>query len=225
MAESPAKEVRKYIFDYFLSNSRAPVLEEIMDRFGLTRKEAAKVLEELELAHHVIRVPGTNRILMANPFSALDTPFRVEVGAKEYFAACAWDAVAYHVMLSRDTQVRSFCHHCAEPIKIKFSEGRPVSSKPLLPIVYLALPAVKWWENIVITCANNMVFFSSRRHLDDWTESNPGFSGEALTLNQTLKISVPIYKNKMKLDYTRPTKDELMLYWDSMGLRGDFWKL
>ncbi|MEM3637295.1 MAG: alkylmercury lyase family protein [Conexivisphaerales archaeon] len=225
MAENLAKEVRKYIFDYFLDNSRAPVLEEIMDRFGLPRNEAARVLEELEVAHHVIRVPGTNRILMANPFSALDTPFRVKVGRKGYFAACAWDAVAYHIMLARDTQVDSFCHHCAEPIRIKFSKGRAKFSIPSDPLVYLSLPAARWWENIVITCANHMVFFSSRKHLDDWLEKNPSLGGEALSLDQTLKISIPIYRNKMRLDYARPTKDELMNYWGSIELKGDFWKV
>ncbi len=50
-------------------------------------------------------------------------------------------------------------------------------------------------------------------------------SGEALSVEQTLKISLPIYKEKMKLDYARPTKEELMIYWDSIGLHGDFWKL
>lgn len=93
------------------------------------------------------------------------------------------------------------------------------------PLVFLSLPAAKWWENIFITCANNIVFLSSRRHLDDWLKENSVVSGEALSLEQTLKISLPIYKEKMKLDYARPTKEELMIYWDSIGLHGDFWKL
>jgi len=72
--ENMAKPVRKFIFDYFLGNSRAPVLEEVMQRFHLARCDAHDVLEELEAQHHVFRLPGTQRILMANPFSALDTP-------------------------------------------------------------------------------------------------------------------------------------------------------
>jgi Alkylmercury lyase len=225
MAESDARQVRKFIFDFFLENARAPVLEEIMKRFGLGRDAAAKALEELEIAHHVIRVPGTNRILMANPFSALDTPFRVRVDDKDYFGACAWDAVAYHVMLGRNTQVHSFCHHCAESIEIEFGKGTVTHSKPSHPIVYLSPPAAKWWENIVLTCSNNMVFFSSDEHLDDWLEKNPGPKGAALSLDQTLKISIPIYRDKLKLDYTRPSKEELMSYWGAMGLEGEFWKL
>lgn len=224
MTQGISRDVRKYIFDYFLENCRAPVLEEIMSRFGMTRDAGAEVLEELEVAHHVIRVPATNRILMANPFSALDTPFRVSVGNKRYFGACAWDAVAYHVMLGRDTQVDSYCHHCAERISIWFKNG-VASSKPPMPLVYLSLPASKWWENIVITCANHMVFFSSEEHVDEWLKEHPGPFGAALTMDQALKISIPIYRDKMDLDYARPAKEELMAYWGSMGLKGDFWKL
>ncbi len=93
------------------------------------------------------------------------------------------------------------------------------------PLVFLSLPAAKWWENIVLTCANNMVFVSSRRHLDDWLKENPDLRGETLSLEQTLKISVRIYKEKMTIDYARPSKEQLTAYWDSIGLRGDFWKL
>jgi len=225
LSETVAKPVRKFVFDYFLENSRAPVLEEIMRTFHLVRSEARDVVEELEAAHHVIRLPGTQRILMANPFSALDTPFAVKIGNKRYFGACAWDAVAFHVMVGRESRVDSFCHHCGEPIRIEFRNGRAVSTQPSDPLVFLSLPAAKWWENIVITCANNMVFLSSRRHLDDWLKENSVVSGEALSLEQTLKISLPIYKEKMNLDYARPTKEELMIYWDSIGLHGDFWKL
>lgn len=221
----PQGEARKFVFDYFFENSQAPVLEEMMAKFSVSRTQASRTLEELEAAHHVIRVPGTNRILMANPFSALDTPFRVAVGGKEYFGACAWDAVAFHIMLNQSTQVKSFCHHCADPISIGFNGGRVESSTPSNPLVYLALPAARWWENIVITCANNMVFFSSSGHLGEWLKENPGPQGEALTLDQALKISIPIYRDKMRLDYSRPTKEELMTYWHEIGLRGDFWRL
>src|SRR5206468_10134891 len=148
--ENMAKPVRKFIFDYFLGNSRAPVLEEVMQRFHLARCDAHDVLEELEAAHHVIRLPGTQRILMANPFSALDTPFAVKIGNKRYFGACAWDAVAFHVMVGRESRVDSFCHHCGEPIRIEFRNGRAVSTQPSDPLVFLSLPAAKWWENIVI---------------------------------------------------------------------------
>src|SRR5438093_4185281 len=156
LAETVAKPVRKFVFDYFLKNSRAPVLEEVMRTFHLVRSEARDVLEELEAAHHVIRLPGTQRILMANPFSALDTPFAVKIGNKECFGACAWDAVTFHIMLGRESLVNSFCHHCAEPIRIEFRNGRAVSTQPSDALVFLSLPAAQWWEDIVASCARTM---------------------------------------------------------------------
>ena len=225
MTEGLSKHVRKYVFDYFFENGRAPVLEQIMLQFKLSRNETYFLLKELEAARHVVLLPGTQRILMANPFSSLATPFGASVGGRQYFGACAWDAVAFHVTLGQDTRVNSFCHHCGEPIAIHLSRGKVASAEPKSPLVFISLPAAKWWENIVNTCSNNMVFLSSREHLDEWLAKNPGLSGEALTIPMTLEVSIPIYRDKMKLDYARPTKDQLAAYWESIGLRGDFWQL
>jgi len=222
-------EVRKYIFDFFEDHAFAPVLEQIMRKFNLDRLKAFKALVELESAHHILLVPGTQRILMAWPFSSIVTPFRVRVTdsrQKEYFANCAWDAVAFHVMLRKEQWIDSFCHHCAEDISIHLRDQGEVSSHPSEdPLVFLSLPVSKWWENILLTCSNNMVFFSSHDHLEEWRKSQRSSDGQALTVEQTLRLSVPIYETKMNLDYSRPSKEETMAHFKSLGLVGDFWKL
>jgi len=76
-----------------------------------------------------------------------------------------------------------------------------------------------------LTCSNNMVFFSSKNHLTEWTNSSSPTRGEALTIEQTLKLSVPIYKNKMTLDYARPSREQTIAHFQSLGLTGDFWKI
>jgi hypothetical protein len=221
-------EVRKYVFDYFREHTSAPVLEQIMQRFKLDRSGASKALAELESAHHIFLVPGTQRILMAFPFSGVVTPFRVTISddQKKYFANCAWDAVAFHVMLRKEQWIESFCHHCAENMTIHLKDQDKISSHPSDdPMVFLSLPAAKWWDNIMLTCSNNMVFFSSTEHLDEWKRSHTSLEGTALTIEQTLKLSVPIYHTKMNLDYTRPSKEQTMAHFKSLGLTGDFWKL
>src|SRR2546425_12311790 len=200
ISQNLQKNVRKYIFDHFEDHAIAPVLEQIMRRFGLDRTSAYKVLVDLQSARHIALLTGTQRILMAFPFSSIVTPFRVKVAGKdkEYFANCAWDAVAIHVTLGRDQWISSYCHHCSEEIKIHLKDQRQVSRQSDdQSLVYLALPASKWWENIVLTCSNNMVFFSSKNHLSEWTNSNSPTGGEALTIEQTLRLSIPIYKNQM----------------------------
>lgn len=227
-SENLQKNVRKFIFEHFEEHSIAPVLEQIMRKFGLDRSSAFKVLEDLQSARHIALLTGTQRILMAFPFSSIVTPFRVKIAGKEneYFANCAWDAVAIHVALGEEQWISSYCHHCSEDIQIHLKDQKVVSQRTNgSPVIYLALPASKWWENIVLTCSNNMVFFSSKEHLADWSKSSPGTGGEALTVEQTLKLSVPIYKDKMSLDYARPSKEQTISHFQSLGLTSDFWRI
>jgi hypothetical protein len=226
--ENIQKNVRKYIFDHFEEHTTAPVLEQIMRKFGMDRASAFRVLADLQSARHIALLTGTQRILMAFPFSSIVTPFRVKVAGKdkEYFANCAWDAVAIHVALGKEQWISSYCHHCSEDIKIHLKDQKLVSQQSVdQPLVYLALPASKWWENIVLTCSNNMVFFNSRDHLSDWTVSDFQTGGEALTIEQTLRLSMPIYKHKMSLDYARPSREQTIAHFQSLGLRSDFWKI
>ena len=227
-SENLQKNVRKYIFEHFEEHTTAPDLEQIMRKFGLDRASAFKVLADLQSARHIALLPGTQRILMAFPFSSIVTPFRVKVTGKEkeYFANCAWDAVAIHVALGKEQWISSYCHHCSEDIKIHLKHQRVISQQSdNPPLVYLALPASKWWENILLTCSNNMVFFSSKDHLADWIKSAAPTGGEALTIDQTLRLSVPIYETKMSLDYARPSREQTIAHFQSLGLTGDFWKI
>jgi hypothetical protein len=226
-SESLQKNVRKYIFEHFEEHTTAPVLEQIIRKFGLDRASAFKVLVDLQSARHIALLTGTQRILMAFPFSSIVTPFRVKVAGKdkEYFANCAWDAVATHVALGKEQWISSYCHHCSEDVKIHLKDQRRVFAKSDdQPLVYLALPASKWWENILLTCSNNMVFFSSKDHLDQWKRTGSVTGGEALTVEQTLRLSVPIYKDKMSLDYARPSREQTIAHFQSLGLTSEFWK-
>ena len=215
--------VRKYIFDHFFEYTTAPPLEEVMQRFKLTRKEAFQIFRELEADHHILLVPETQRILMANPYSAISTPFRVYVGNKRFFANCAWDTVSLHVMLELEARIVSFCHHCAEPIEISLSKGEVESSKPSTPLIFLSTPVSKWYDNLINTCSNNMVYFSSREHLSRWLSQYPDLRGESLTVDKMVEVCRPLSKGRMNLEYQRPPKEELMSYWDSIGLRSSFW--
>ena len=226
-SEKLQKNVRKYIFEHFEEHAVAPVLEQIMRKFGLDRDSAFKVLTDLQSARHIALLTGTQRILMAFPFSSIVTPFRVRVAGKvkEYFANCAWDAVAIHVALRKEQWISSYCHHCAEDIKIHLKDQGTVSQSDNQPLVYLALPASRWWENILLTCSNNMVFFSSKNHLAEWMKSGNVTGGEALTIEQALRLSLPIYKTKMSLDYARPSREQTIAHFQSLGLTSDFWKI
>jgi hypothetical protein len=126
-------------------------------------------------------------------------------------------------MIDADTGIESFCHHCAESIEISLSEGRVRSSKPSNPLIFLSVPVAKWYDNLINTCSNNMVYFSSKEHMNRWLKENPRLRGEALTVEKMAEVCRPLAKGRMSLDYERPSREELMAYWDSIGMKSKFW--
>ena len=223
--EQTVARVRLAIFERFLADAQAPVVEELMTQFSLSREDVTAVLHDLQTARHIALVPGSARILMAFPFSAITTPFRVETGGGNYFANCAWDAVAFHTMLGTDVAIDSFCHHCAEPIRIELRDGRATLVEPAETLIYLALRPTQWWENIVTTCSNTMVFFASPEHRDASDLCAPPEQAASLTPDQVHALSGPIYARKFDLDYARPGRDELLAHFARLGLTGEYWRL
>lgn len=220
-----ASRVRLFIFEHFLEHATPPVVEQLMLEFSLSRDDAIEVLRELETARHIALVKGTGRILMAFPFSAIATPFRVTAGGRTYFANCAWDAIAFHAMLDDDVQVESFCDHCADPIRVELRDGRATRVEPEASVVYLALPPTRWWDDIVTTCSNTMVFFASPDHRDASDLCAPAEQAATLTPEEVHALSGPIYARKLQIDYARPSRDELLAHFASLGLTGPYWAL
>src|SRR5256885_1364432 len=46
-----------------------------------------------------------------------------------------------------------------------------------------------------------------------------------LTIEESHALSVPIYRDKLRVEYVRPGKDQLVAHFRSLGLTGDFWRL
>lgn len=219
-------EVRKCVFDHFLEHGQPPVVEEIELHVRQPRAEVEAALDRLEGSRHLKLVPRTHRILMAFPFSAVATPYRVTVeGQGSYFANCAWDAVAFHSMLRRPIQVDSFCRHCGTRLAVAIREGKRVGDPENAPVVYLGLPAAQWWDDILYSCGNTMVFFGSHDHLERWRSQGSMAEGQELSIETTLKLSEPLYASKMDRDYARPSREALERTFAELGLRGAFWKL
>jgi hypothetical protein len=219
-------DVRLFVLTHFLEHARPPLVEEIAIRFGFGLDAAAAALERLEAGRHLARVPGTSRILMAFPLSAIATPYRVHSPhGRSYYANCAWDAIAFHAMLRHPLRVESYCHHCGAPVRIELVEGQARSPDGVLPVLYFGLPASKWWRDIVHTCGAEMIFFSSETHLAEWKGKHPEESGEMVTVPQTIGLSVPIYSRKLERGYARPSREEVAQLFESLGLTGRFWKL
>ena len=116
------------VFEQLVETGSPSVVEELMVEFGLSRAETTARARELADARHIALVSGTSRILMAFPFSAIATPFRVTANGRSYFANCCLGRVAFHSMLDEPITIDSFCQHCARADSHR-AERRPRHSR------------------------------------------------------------------------------------------------
>jgi len=67
------RNVRRFIFSFYLRQSRPPGINDIASGTGLSTTLVANALQQLESQHHVVlykdAVPSPTPIAMAHPFS------------------------------------------------------------------------------------------------------------------------------------------------------------
>ncbi len=85
---------------------------------------------------------------MAPPFSGVETPFRVNVQDKAFYANCAWDALGIPAALHADAVVEAADGYSGEPMRLEVRNGQPV---PQPCAIHFAVPAARWWSDIIYT--------------------------------------------------------------------------
>jgi hypothetical protein len=141
-------EVRRLIYDRFLTQGASISKAEVAAELSLPEVQVTISYNRLAEAHILVLQPASGQVLMANPFSAVPTAFRVASGAKEWWGNCIWDALGILAMIAQDGTVQTSCPDCGEALSITvvaadlaFAEG----------VIHFAVPAVHWWDNIVFT--------------------------------------------------------------------------
>ena len=70
--------VRLELYRRFVEDRRAPTHLEVGEALGLSEEESAEAFRRLADSHVIVLRPGTLEVWMANPLSAVETPYRVE---------------------------------------------------------------------------------------------------------------------------------------------------
>ena len=92
--------------------------------------------------------PGSDAIRIANPFSAVPTPYTVTAGERSWWANCAWDAFGIAVALGIDARISARYPGNAGTVDLEIADGK-VDGKGNL--VYFALPFRQWYDDLVYT--------------------------------------------------------------------------
>ena len=138
-------DVRASVYRYFVENGRPPVAAEIAGDLDARPVEVESALHRLHEAHLLVLAPGTPYVWMANPLSALPTPYRVAVGEKRFWANCIWDGLGTVAMLGGTGRVVARCGDCAQELSLEVRDGDLV---PTDHVVHYAVPAAHWWDDI-----------------------------------------------------------------------------
>ena len=141
-------DIRAFVYRHFADTTHAPSVDETAEAFALTPWEAASAFQALHARHALYLDSETGDILMANPFSNVETPFRVHVDGKAYFANCAWDSLGIPASLGRDADVEAACAHSGEAITLQVRNGgvsRPDG------LIHFLVPFRHWYDDLVFT--------------------------------------------------------------------------
>lgn len=148
LPEDTLWEMRAFVFRFFAETARAPDVDETAVAFSLAPVEAASAYEVLHARHAIFLEPGTHQIRMVNPFSNVETSFRVHVGGKTYFANCAWDSLGIPVALGCDADVEAACAQSGAGIRLLVRDSQ-VSESDVL--VHFLVPFARWYDDLVFT--------------------------------------------------------------------------
>lgn len=140
--------VRAYVYDKVLRSGILPSLAETAAGVGCELERGRASFQRLADGHILVLQKGSGEILMANPFSAVPTAFQVHSVGVAYHANCIWDAMGVAAMLGQEATIQASCACCGTAMALHVKGGRLL---PAQGIVHFAIPAMKWWEDIVFT--------------------------------------------------------------------------
>lgn len=144
-SESLDTAVRLEVYRFFVDQGRPPVPAEIAHAVGVDQASVEESLRRLAEGHVLVLAPGTPYVWMANPLSALPTPFPVEARGRTWFGNCIWDALGVVAMLGGTGTVRTWCPDCGEALSVSIEDNRLASGEG---VAHFAVPAVHWWDDI-----------------------------------------------------------------------------
>ena len=138
--------VRHAVYDVTMSEGTPPSAARVADKIGEPVANVRKSFIRLAENRMLVLQPR-GEILMAGPFSAVPTPFKVTTSAFSAFANCIWDSLGIPAMVNSDAVITTNCADCGEEATLRVANGSLSGSG----FMHFVVPARLWWTHIVYT--------------------------------------------------------------------------
>src|SRR5688500_11818442 len=141
------RTVRIHVYERVVGDGSPPTVADAARSLRVSEADVEASFRRLAAGKVIVLVPGEREILMANPFAARPTDFRVSANGRQWYGNCAWDALGVLSALGADGSVTTTCADCAEPLEVAVQGGTPRGDV----VLHIAVPAHHWWDDIVFT--------------------------------------------------------------------------
>lgn len=209
--------VNQYIFD----NGFAPTVEQLCQILELGNTEIETGLKALADNHAIVLHPNSFDIWVAHPFALFPTLYWVTTKEKQWWGNCPWCSFGIASLTKTDTEIFTKLKGQAEPLKIEIREGKILQTEYF---VHFPVPAKKFWDNVVYTCAMVQIF-KTESEIDDWCKQHNMPKGEVLPIAKVWELAQIWYGNYLDKDFKLKTKDIAQGMFQQVGLTSDFWSL
>jgi hypothetical protein len=142
-------DIRLHILRELVARGTAPSVADTARALGVPDAEAGEAYDRLAASRVIVLRPGTRDVLMAAPLSAVPTPHVVRLpDGRSRYGNCVWDALGLLAMMASDGDVDTRCHDCGARLELSVRDGEMAPSDA---VVHFAIPAARWWDDIVFT--------------------------------------------------------------------------
>jgi hypothetical protein len=144
------RQVRIEVYDRLMTDGKMPSAAEVARRLGQGMGEVRAAFRRMKEGHVLVLQEGDEEILMANPFSAVPTPFLVEAGGRSWWGNCIWDAMGVAAMVGEDARISTGCGDCNDGM-VLLVRGDSLEMERGEGTIHFSVPARRWWDNIKFT--------------------------------------------------------------------------
>ena len=140
--------IRHHVYQTCVQETLPPSPAATAEAFGIGLREAEESYLRLHQNHLLFLEPNDATVRMANPFSAIPTPFRVAVGDKQYYANCAWDMLGIPAMLGVDAVLDGEYSDTGQSTRMIVEQGRVHHEEG---VIHFPLPVRQWYDDLILT--------------------------------------------------------------------------
>lgn len=166
MNDSLLWQIRHFIYSHFADTAQPPTVADTAMHFNISAEEAGVFYKELHNRHALFLDLEIFTIRMANPFSGIQTDFKVHANGKTYFANCAWDMLGIPAALHTDAVIEAKFAESNELVKVEINNGNIAPAVVLAKhpigtgggdaassdlLVHFPLPFSHWYDDLVFT--------------------------------------------------------------------------